>query len=275
MPYAPVRNGSIYYRDVGQGEPLILVPGLGGDSRAFNPLLPFIRKEGLRFVTLDPRGLGRSQGKPEDFTMGQMVLDLLGIMDHLGIKEAFFLGASLGALVVRSLALSFPGRLKGLILCTPPATVGPAADEWSQGLLSLLSHTPHQEIMLKLLESMVAPRYLERNKGILQDLALHYKIDERTRLMMIRQLEVLRGQKEAWVLPGIPCLILGGKQDRLVRVQDLQKISSCLPQSRLVLLEGVGHHLALEAPWRVAREVAGFVAAVTENSRLDPGRTVS
>lgn len=275
MPYASVRDISIYYKDLGQGPPLILVPGLGGDSRAFNPLLPFIRKERLRFITFDPRGLGRSQGTSEDCTIEQMVLDLLGLMDHLEINEAFLLGASLGALVVKSIALRFPRRVKGLVLCTPPATAGPAAHEWSQKLLSLLSNTPPQEIMMRLLESMVAPQYLERNKGVLQDLALHYKIDERTRLVMIRQLEVLRAQEEVWALPGVPCLILGGKEDRLVRAQDLEKISRRLPQSRLVLLEGVGHHLALEAPLQVAREVAGFVAAVTEGFRLDRGRTVS
>lgn len=265
----------MYYKDLGQGPPLILVPGLGGDSRAFNPLLPFIRKEKLRFVAFDPRGLGRSGGTPQDCSMEQMVLDLVGLMDHLEIEEAFLLGASLGAMVARSLALRFPRRVKGLVLCSPPATAGPAAHELSQKLLSLLSSTPPQEIVMKLLESMVAPRYLERNKGILQDLALHYKIDERTRLVMIRQLEVLRKQKEDWVLPGVPCLILGGKQDRLVRAEDLEKISRCLPQSRLVLLEGVGHHLALEAPLQVAGEVAGFLAYVAETSRLDRGRTVS
>lgn len=262
MPYATVRNLPIYYKDVGQGPALILVPGLGGDSRAFNPLFPFLRKERLRFVAFDPRGLGRSQGTFEDCTMEDMVLDLVGLMDHLGMEEAFFLGASLGALVVRSFAMHRPRRVKGLILCAPPATIGRVADEWTERFQRLLTNTPQQEIMVKLLETMVAPQYLERNKGVLQDLALHYQIDQRSRLVMIRQLEVWRKQQEAWVLPGIPCLLLGGEEDRLVRPQDLERISRCLPQSRLVLLRGVGHHLALEAPLWVVKEVVGFMAEV-------------
>lgn len=263
MPYAPIRAASIYYKDVGQGPALILVPGLGGDSRAFNPLFPFMRKERLRLVTFDPRGLGRSQGSFENCTMEEMVFDLLGLMDHLGIEEAFFFGASLGALVIRSLAADWPRRVKGLILCTPPPATGPGANEWAERLRSLLSNSHPQEVMMKLLETMVAPQYLEKNKRVLQDLAIHYQLDEGSRLVMLRQLEVWMEQKQLWALPGIPCLILGGDEDRMVRVQDLESISRCLPQSRLVLLKGVGHHPALEAPLQVVREIVGFLASVT------------
>ncbi len=266
MPYVPVRGACIYYKDLGQGTVLILVPGLGGDSRAFNPLLPFLRKERLRIVAFDPRGLGRSQGNLDHFSMEDMVLDLVGLMDALSVREAFFLGTSLGALVLKDLARAWPGRVKGLVLCTPPPTTGPRARKWDERLQRLLNTKDPQEIMMSLLQDMVSQGYLERNRKFLQDLALHYQVDEQTRRVMIRQLEIWREQQEAWVLPEIPCLLLGGEEDRLVGLVELERISLSLPRSRLVILKGVGHHLVLEAPWWVAKEVAMFLAEASRNS---------
>ncbi len=258
MPTASIMGVSMYYKEAGQGFALILVPGLGGDSRAFNPIFPFMRKKGFRLVAFDPRGLGRSEGSLEGVSMEQLVLDVLGLVDHLDIREAFFLGASLGALVVKNLAVACPRLVKGLILCTPPPVSGPIVMEWSKRLGELINESPIHQLMARLLEAMVSPQYWTKNTVVLQELASQYGMDERTRRAMIRQLEVWTEQENEWFLPEVPCLILGGEQDRLVGKEELKRISQLIPGSRLVVLEGVGHHLILEAPWRVAQEVSSF-----------------
>jgi len=260
MPYAFLRGLSMFYKEVGQGPALILVPGLGGDSRAFNPLLPFMRKHRVRLVAPDPRGLGRSGGSTEDLGLDEMALDLVSLMDCLGIEAAAFLGVSLGALVVRSLAAKWPQKVSRIVLCSPPPPAASQGEEWRERLRELLSRTPLEEIMMRLLEMMVAPRYLEANRSTLQELASRYQIDERTRRVMIRQLELWRGAGQQWSALEVPSLILGGDQDVLAGPEVLKRISRSVQGSRLVIFEGVGHHLVLEAPCLVARELGRFLA---------------
>ena len=59
MPLANVNGIRLYYQTRGQGEVLVLIPGLGAGHQAWFRQLPAFRKH-FRVVTFDPRSIGRS-----------------------------------------------------------------------------------------------------------------------------------------------------------------------------------------------------------------------
>lgn len=104
----------IHYTDVGEGSPVVLVHGfavsgeinwrLPGVSRALAP--------DHRVITVDLRGHGRS-GKPhapESYGMNLM-LDILRLLDHLGLERAHLVGYSLGGYVTLKAVVTAPRRL--------------------------------------------------------------------------------------------------------------------------------------------------------------------
>lgn len=105
--------------DRGQGTPLVVLHGLGGDVS--QPLALFLPPPGFRLLSFDFRGHGQTRplGPVEALTIQRFADDLRALLDHLGIARAIVGGISLGAAVALNFADRFPERLLGLILSRP------------------------------------------------------------------------------------------------------------------------------------------------------------
>jgi proline iminopeptidase len=110
----------IYYKAVGQGEPLVILHGGPGASHDyFLPyLLPLARTNRLIFI--DERGSGRSQ-KLEDssaYTVENMAADVEDVRQALNLGKISVLGHSCGGILAQAYALKYPENLTHLILCS-------------------------------------------------------------------------------------------------------------------------------------------------------------
>lgn len=88
MPYADIRGVKLHYEDLGEGLPLLLLPGaLGSGQSDFAPQLQALPQHGLRVVAPDPRGYGKSRPPerefPPDFYQ-QDARDFAALMETLG-----------------------------------------------------------------------------------------------------------------------------------------------------------------------------------------------
>lgn len=112
-------NGiEIRYREQGTGDPIVLVHGRGLtlESWVDSGVLPILARN-YRVIALDLRGHGRS-GKPHDSKQYgvEMGLDILRLLDHLGIARAHIVGYSMGANIVSQLLTTHPERFLTAIL---------------------------------------------------------------------------------------------------------------------------------------------------------------
>nr|WP_295873787.1 alpha/beta hydrolase [uncultured Chitinophaga sp.] len=76
----------------------------------------------LRF---DTRGNGASGAPAGDYSLGRMSLDVIGLLDHLGMERVHFLGLSLGGFIAQYIATHAPERIDRLILAHTAAHLGP------------------------------------------------------------------------------------------------------------------------------------------------------
>lgn len=108
-----------HYIDLGEGIPVVVQHGLGGDTS--QPALLFQPPEGFRLISLDARGHGETRplGPPEKIGIGASAEDLLALLEYLGIDRAIVGGISMGAAVALNFALRYPRQLVGLILSRP------------------------------------------------------------------------------------------------------------------------------------------------------------
>lgn len=110
-------NGiEIGYQDRGQGEPLVLVMGLGASSLKWEPHILCYEKH-FRVLAIDNRGSGCSS-KPEceAYSIADMAADVIALLDALGIERAHVNGISMGGAVAQYLAIHYPDRIKSVIL---------------------------------------------------------------------------------------------------------------------------------------------------------------
>lgn len=125
MPNVKLPSGvDLYYESHGQGEPLILVPSTAYSSDVWKPSqMPLANSFNL--ILFDPRGCGRSVPTQQIFTIEQMAMDIVALMEHLKITVAHLLGHSMGGRIGLSMTQNFPGRVKSLIMAASGS--GPAA----------------------------------------------------------------------------------------------------------------------------------------------------
>ena len=92
MPNVKLPSGvDLYYESHGLGEPLILIPSTAYSSDVWKPSqMPLANS--LNLILFDPRGCGRSVPTQQIFTIEQMAMDIVALMEHLKIPVAHLLG---------------------------------------------------------------------------------------------------------------------------------------------------------------------------------------
>jgi 3-oxoadipate enol-lactonase len=211
-------------------EPLILLEGLGGDIPGWRRNIPHLAEE-LRVIAYDFRGNGRSDKPDEPMTMGTLIGDTVGLLEHLGIDEIHVYGQSMGGMVAQQLALDDPGRVRSLILgCTHPGA-GHAV------------RSRHPVPKDRPWVALYSPGFAEEHPN-------HVAEDVRVGAENPQPPHAARRQRQAvdaWDaydrLPEIriPALVLHGTEDRVIDPANARLLAERIPGARLVLLQGAGH----------------------------------
>ncbi len=141
MPNVKLPTGvDLYYETHGQGEALIFVPSTAYSGEVWKPSqMPLARS--LNLIFHDPRGCGRSVAAQSVYTIEQMALDIVALMEHLKLPSAHLIGHSMGGRIALSLAQNFPGKGKSLIMAA--GGLGPAARPGSDCIPGL----PHRLVL--------------------------------------------------------------------------------------------------------------------------------
>lgn len=133
-PAAPAREGfaelpgvRIWYTDTGgRGVPVVFMHAATGSSRVWEHQIPVFTAAGYRFIAYDRRGWGRSVIDPAGAQPGTGADDLQGLLNHLGIARFHLVGTAAGGFVALDYALSFPQRLRSLVVAS---SIGGLQDE--------------------------------------------------------------------------------------------------------------------------------------------------
>ncbi len=115
MAFVKLGKDHIYTEIHGEGEDLLLVPGLGGRAQFWSAQVKPLSKH-FRVILHDHRGTGRSSRSNIVYGAKQMSEDLLRVMDGLKISSAHMVGHSTGGAIGQHIALKNPERLKKLVL---------------------------------------------------------------------------------------------------------------------------------------------------------------
>lgn len=114
MPIFTKNDISLYYEDIGSGQPLLLFHGLTSSSAMFYREMNFFRNK-HRIIAMDSRGHGHS-AKPSDYTLDDHIEDAVALLDHLQLESVDVLGVSMGSYIAQGLAARRPERVRKLLL---------------------------------------------------------------------------------------------------------------------------------------------------------------
>ncbi|MFX1592221.1 MAG: alpha/beta fold hydrolase [Promethearchaeota archaeon] len=113
--FAFINGINICYEIKGEGDPVLLVHGLGSKKESwiaqFKPL-----SEHFKVIRFDNRGCGKSDRPKGVYTMELLADDIAGLMDSLKIEKAHIIGWSLGGMIVQNFVLKYPEYVNKMVL---------------------------------------------------------------------------------------------------------------------------------------------------------------
>ncbi|HTM22874.1 MAG TPA: alpha/beta fold hydrolase [Kofleriaceae bacterium] len=253
--------------ECGQGPPLLLVHGFGGDKESWLPLVRFLPRH-RRVIAVDLPGHGAASPiAPAQASAAAQARVLAGLAARLGIDRTDVVGSSMGGGISLRLAADHPALVRALVLIgsagpeVARSEVGAALDRGDNPLVPRAGGDPGQFMKTVMEKPLRLPRALQR-----------YAMAERAaRADSLAAIfggwrnpaageEIPTGARLAAVRA--PALILHGARDRVIHPATAEALATGLPHAQLVVLDGIGHVPQLEAPRRVARLIEEFLASV-------------
>jgi len=123
---APLPGVKLFYTDTGgSGVPLVLMHAATGSVRSWEHQTGAFTKAGYRVIAFDRRGWGRTTTEP-GAASGTAADDLIALMDYLHVDRFHLVGTAAGGFVTFDTALSFPARLRSIVVAN---SIGGVQDE--------------------------------------------------------------------------------------------------------------------------------------------------
>lgn len=250
MPRLQMRDIIMYYEEAGQGDPLLLITGLGSDLQSWALTVPALAKQ-FRVITFDNRGAGRTSAPDRPYSIENMADDAVALLDALEIDKAHVLGFSMGGCIAQELALRNPARVDKLIL----VSTAPDVDGYGVAALRALttvrrSNVSREGFVRVMAPFIYSPDFLNDagrlERAIVNSLANPYPQQDHAYL---RQAEAIFRFSAASRLGDIKneTLVIHGVDDNLVPPHNGRRLAEGLPSATHVELPG-GHVGLLEHP---------------------------
>lgn len=252
MAFLDLGQSGIYYEEYGNGPPLVLAHGVGGNHASWHHQVPFFAKD-YRVIVFDHRAFGNS---PDGDGIGQSgyVGDMLSLLDSLEIEKAFLVGQSMGGGTCANFTCRHPSRVRALVIAD--SLVGFDAPE---PLASQMRETAERNRNLSQVERVLGPVMQMDNPAqtlLYLQIASFNSVTVRT----------VKGTMPLWnadelAATGIPTLFVVGEHDVLFPPDAIHAVHQLLPGSCFELIEGAGHSAYFERPRAFNQHVGRFLAA--------------
>src|SRR5436309_10939544 len=102
MPWADLSDVRSYYELLGEGDSVLLIPGLGSTCRCWDPIAPDLAAH-FSLILPDNRDVGKSIGKRKPRALSDFVSDLVELLDVLQVQRTHVVGISLGGVIAQQL----------------------------------------------------------------------------------------------------------------------------------------------------------------------------
>ena len=267
------------------GAPLLLVMGLGAQMiRWHEDFCRPLAALGYWVVRFDNRDVGHSTkfgeaGVPNilalmqsaqsggvvvaPYTLSDMAGDAVGLLDVLEVEKAHVVGASLGGMIVQTLAIEYPERVRTLTSIMSTTGDASVSTPKPEALAVLMSVPPSDraaciEEAVKTQRILRGPKYPLDEAFVRQEAARAFDRCYYPDGIMRQLVAVLASgsRKEQLKSVTVPTLVIHGDADPLVPVEGGKDTAASIPGAKLLIIEGMGHDIPVEVAPQIIQAIS-------------------
>lgn len=253
MPYAKFDFGRLFYEArEGRGRPLLFLHGNLGCTLWWKKLFAVLPGEWPLYA-MDFPGCGNSDQSKKGYSIEELARSVQAFIHSFKWRKVDVVGHSMGGIIALQLGLIAPERVSRLMLVDPAPADG-------------LQFTPE---MAEILAQMGTGRegirkgFMTAAPTIDPDPFFESLVDKALLTDFRFVVEAAQWIQHVDLIPRltdlqIPVLVLWGEKDPVIALEDLKRTSSAIKNSKLVVLDGIGHCAPIEAPDILAEHLVSF-----------------
>lgn len=264
----------VHYRDTGEGEVIVLVHGFAASLHIWNAWVKSLEKR-YRVIRVDLPGFGLSEFKNfnDQHTVKYYTNFLNNFLKEVGVESFHLAGNSLGGWICWEFAAEFPQLVKKLVLISAAGYF----DGETHSKTRALAKTKDFRKLLKsgvpkfIIKRLMENSYGDKSKISRFEVDLYYGLanSEGNLASLIKLANTtIKPRPEKIKEIHTPTLIMWGSDDNVVKLSNANQFHADLPDSELVIYEGVGHIPQVEIPLRSVADLEAFLEKNSSKAEL-------
>jgi pimeloyl-ACP methyl ester carboxylesterase len=258
--FLDLSHGKTRILEAGTGYPTLLVHGAGFISSADNwrgVMKPLAEK--LHVIAMDALNYGKGDVFDQEFSFAYMVDHIREVIDALGYEKVNFIGHSMGGWLGTLFGYESPNRINKLVLVAAGGTQArplssmvdwqpPTEEAIRTNAGRGLPDDERERVVQGYLEKRAKPDHVEGFAKVMKHMT---NPETRIRYNTMRRLK--------WI--PVPTLVVWGSDDKVNDISMAHDHADGIPNSKLIIYDGVGHGVPQEAPDKFVKDVLEFLTS--------------
>ena len=252
---AHLPGARIWYEDSGgNGIPVVFLHAGTGSCRSWAHQAAAFPQAGYRFVAFDRRGHGRTEVDPKLPQTATSADDLQFLTNSMGFDAFHLVGSAAGGIVAIDFALSFPDRLRSLVVAN---SVGGVQDDDYLALMRSLRPSPAFDALPAAIREL-GPSYRATNEA---GVKRWIELEHASRAPGTKTMPGTRNRITFAALETLepPTLLLTGDADLYTPPPVLDLFAGRIPNCKSAVIPGCGHSAYWEQPALFNQAVLAFI----------------
>ncbi|MEQ8925211.1 MAG: alpha/beta fold hydrolase [Fulvivirga sp.] len=249
----------LFYREMGEGQPLIILQGLFGSSDNWLSIAKILAED-YHVYSVDQRNHGQSPHS-DVFDYPTMADDLSDFIDQHSIKNPIILGHSMGGKVAMQYAVNYPNEWQKLIVVDIAPKSYPVHHD---GILEGLNNLNLNELGSRGDADTQLSEYVPE-LGVRQFLLKNLNRDSNgfswkiNLPVLTKNIEIIGAGLNGSLADSKPVLFINGEKSGYIKESDFALIDETFPGSKLVTIKGAGHWVHAEKPEEFIETLNAFL----------------
>jgi 3-oxoadipate enol-lactonase len=256
LKIAELSGASLHYREDGDpdGAPVVFANSLGTDMRLWDAVIPLLPSN-LRIIRYDKRGHGLSSCPPAPYSMGALVSDAEGLLDHLNVRDCVFIGLSIGGMIAQGLAVKRMDQVRAMVISNTAAKIG-TTEMWSDRIKAV------QAGGVEALADTIMERWFSKQFRATPELKLWRNMLVRTPAEGYAGCSAAIAGTDFYTTTAsltLPTLAIAGSEDGSTPPDLVRETADLIKGSRFELIRRTGHLPCVEKPAEYASILTSFL----------------
>lgn len=241
---------NLYFEEIGSGKPIVLIHAFPLSRKMWKEQAKTLAENGFRVILPDLPGFGEDISDSKRFSIEEMALQILILIESLNIEKAIIGGLSMGGYVLLDLFRTAPEKFSALVLCDTTHLAD--SDEKRKGRFDLISKIEKfgaNALVENMLPNMTSDDSKEKNSALTAELAeIFSNINPKSAISALQSMAARKDSSDIISNIKVPTLLIFGEFDKVTNLENAKKMNELISGSELQIIKNAGHYSNLEQP---------------------------